>query len=133
MTMTIEPASFVPIYEQIKREIKSRISLGTLRPDEPLASIRDLAGELVVNPNTVARAYRELEREGFITTRKGKVSFVAGDSPALIRREKQKLLGEIFERAVAEALKFGFTIEEMQAALEESLKIGRQPAGGEGK
>jgi GntR family transcriptional regulator len=133
MMMTIEPSSFVPIYEQIKTEIKSRISLGTLRPDEPLPSIRDLAGELVVNPNTVARAYRELEREGFITTRKGKASFVAGDSKALVLKEKQRLLGEIFERALGEALKFGFTSEEIEEAFEESLKANRGQLRGEGK
>jgi GntR family transcriptional regulator len=131
MMMTIEPASFVPIYEQIKREIKSRISLGTLRPNEALPSIRDLAGELVVNPNTVARAYRDLEHEGFITTRKGRASFVAVDSAALIHREKQRFLTEIFERAVAEASKFGFTAEEIEGAFSESLKTNRQKAGGE--
>ena len=133
MMMTIEPASFVPIYEQIKTEIKSRISLGALRPNEPLPSIRDLAGELVVNPNTVARAYRDLEREGFIYTRKGKACFVAGDSTALIGREKRRLLGEIFERAVAEASRFGFTAEEIGAAFAESMKTDRQQTRGEAK
>ena len=131
MMMTIEPASFIPIYEQIKTEIKSRIFLGTLRPNEPLPSIRDLAGELVVNPNTVARAYRDLEHEGFITTRKGKASFVAGDSTALIGREKQRILGGIFERALAEASKFGFTAEEIEAAFSDSLKTNRNKGGGE--
>jgi GntR family transcriptional regulator len=133
MMMTIDPASFVPIYEQIITGIKNRISLGVLRPDESLPSIRDLAGELVVNPNTVARAYRELEREGLITTRKGKASFVAGGSPALFRREKQRLLAEICDRAVEYASKFGFTAEEIEAAFEESLKAKRQRKGGEGR
>lgn len=133
MMMTIEPASFIPIYEQIKTEIKSRISLGALRPNEQLPSIRDLAGELVVNPNTVARAYRDLEQEGFITTRKGKACFVAGDSTALIGREKQRLLGEVFKRAIGEAGKYGFSDEEMQQAFEESLKANRGKNRGEGK
>ncbi len=123
--MTIEPSSFVPIYEQIKTEIKSRISLGALRPDEPLPSIRDLAGELLVNPNTVARAYRDLEQEGLIYTRKGKACFVAVKSAALVSREKERALGEIFERAVADAAKFGFTAEEMRQALARTLAAGR--------
>jgi GntR family transcriptional regulator len=131
MMMTIEPASFIPIYEQIKKEIKSRISLGALRPNEPLPSIRDLAGELVVNPNTVARAYRDLEHEGFIYTRKGKACFVAENSTALIRREKQRLLGEIFERAIGEAGKFGFSAEEMERVFEETLRASRQQTRGE--
>jgi len=132
MMMTIEPSSFVPIYEQIKTEIKSRISLGVLLPNEQLPSIRDLAGELVVNPNTVARAYRDLEQEGFITTRKGKACFVAGDPKTLIGREKQRLLAEIFERAIGEAGKYGFSDEEMQQAFEESLKANRGQNRGEG-
>jgi GntR family transcriptional regulator len=131
MMMTIEPASFIPIYEQIKKEIKSRISLGALRPDEPLPSIRDLAGELVVNPNTVARAYRDLEQAGFIYTRKGKACFVAEGSTALILEEKARLLDEIFESAIEQAAKFGFTDEDMQRAFEESLRTNRQQTRGE--
>jgi GntR family transcriptional regulator len=133
MIMTIEPASFTPIYEQIKKEIKSRISLGALRPNEPLPSIRDLAGELVVNPNTVARAYRDLEHEGFIFTRKGKACFVAENSTALILSEKEKLLEEIFEKAIGEAEKFGFSAGEIKKAFEERLGSGRRLAGGVNK
>jgi GntR family transcriptional regulator len=129
--MTIEPASFVPIYEQIKKEIKSRISLGSLRPNDSLPSIRDLAGELVVNPNTVARAYRDLEQEGFIYTRKGKACFVAEDSAALIRKANQSLLGEIFESAIEEAAKFGFSAEEIREAFEERFKAGGSRTRGE--
>ena len=60
----IEMASFLPIYEQIKKEIKREITLEILKPQEALPSIRELAEKLIINPNTVARAYRELEQEG---------------------------------------------------------------------
>jgi GntR family transcriptional regulator len=133
MMIKIEPASYVPIYEQIKKEIKSRISVGSLRPNEPLPSIRDLAGELVVNPHTVARAYRDLEHEGFINTRKGKASFVAENSTALIQKEKLRLLEEIVERAVGEAEKFGFSLDEIGTAFEEKLKTDRKRAEGDGR
>ncbi|MEW5901536.1 MAG: GntR family transcriptional regulator [Acidobacteriota bacterium] len=126
----IEPASFIPIYEQIKKEIKSRISLGSLRPNEPLPSIRDLAAELVVNPNTVARAYRDLEHEGFIYTRKGKASFVTENSTSLIQRERLRRLDEIMEWAVEEAQKFGFSHEEIGKAFEEKLRIESKQARG---
>ncbi len=130
--MKIETASFVPIYEQIKKDIKSRISLGTLRPNESLPSIRDLAGELVVNPNTVARAYRDLENEGFIRTRKGKASFVAESSSSLVEKEKAKLLVEIVSRAVEEAAKFGFSLDEIGKAFEK-LKTDQKRAEGDGR
>jgi GntR family transcriptional regulator len=71
----VDTSSFVPIYEQIKKEFKKEIFREDLKPNDPLPSIRDLATELLINPNTVARAYRELEMEGFIYTRKGKVDF----------------------------------------------------------
>jgi GntR family transcriptional regulator len=131
--MMIQPTSFVPIYEQIKTEIKSRISLGVLRPHEPLPSIRDLAGELLVNPNTVARAYRDLEQAGFIYTRKGKACFVAEDSASLIRKANQSLLEEIFESAIEEAAKFGFSAEEIREAFEERFKAGGSRTRGEGR
>lgn len=129
--MKIEPASFIPIYEQIKKEIKSRISLGSLKPNEALPSIRDLAAELVVNPNTVARAYRDLEQEGFIFTRKGKASFVAENSSSLVEKEKSTRLEEIVGRAVEEAEKFGFSGTEIEEALENRLRAGRTQPGGE--
>jgi GntR family transcriptional regulator len=62
--MHVTTASFVPLYEQVKAEARRLISIGAWRPRDPLPSIRELAAELLVNPNTVARAYRELERDG---------------------------------------------------------------------
>jgi len=118
----IETSSFIPIYEQIKKEIKSRISLGMLKRDEPLPSIRDLAAELIVNPNTVARAYRELEMEGFIYTRKGKGCFVADDSSSLISEERVKILNKIFDDAIEEAIKFDCAGAVIAKAFEERLR-----------
>jgi GntR family transcriptional regulator len=131
--ITIETSGFIPIYEQIKKGIKGEIFLGVLKPDEALPSIRDLAAELVVNPNTVARAYRELEHEGFICTRKGKASFVAENSSSLIQREKVRLLEEVFDRAISEARKFGLEAAEIRRIVESRLKTPEKRGEGEGR
>ena len=131
--ITIETSGFIPIYEQIKKGIKSEISLGVIKANEALPSIRDLAAELVVNPNTVARAYRELEHEGFICTRKGKASFVAENSSSLIQREKTRLIEDVFDRAISEAQKFGLDTAEIRRIVEARLKSQEMRGEGEGR
>jgi GntR family transcriptional regulator len=131
--ITIETTGFIPIYEQIKNGIKGKISLGVLKANDPMPSIRDLASELVVNPNTVARAYRELESEGFITTRKGKASFVTDNSSSLIKQERQRFIDEVFERAISEARKFGLEEEEIRTIVESRLKARQKSGRGEGR
>ena len=131
--ITIETSGFIPIYEQIKKGIKSEISLGILKANEALPSIRDLAAALVINPNTVARAYRELELEGFITTRKGKASFVSPDSNSLMKREKVRLIEEVFDRAIAEAGKFGLDAAEIRGIVDARLKKLASRDQGEGR
>ena len=87
--MPVDPNSHVPIYEQIVEHIHGSVAAGVYRPEESLPSIRALAVELVVNPNTVQRAYQELERQGLVYMRKGLGVFVAknGDASARSRSE----------------------------------------------
>jgi GntR family transcriptional regulator len=131
--ITIETSGFIPIYEQIKKGIKSEISLGVRKANEALPSIRDLAAELVINPNTVARAYRELELEGFITTRKGKASFVSENSSTLIQKERVRLIEDVFDRAIAEARKFGLDAAGIRRIVESRLKNQERRSEGEGR
>jgi GntR family transcriptional regulator len=131
--ITIETSGFIPIYEQIKKGIKSEISLGVLKSNEALPSIRDLAAELVVNPNTVARAYRELELEGFIYTRKGKASLVSENSSSLVRRDTERLIEDVFDRAIAEARKFGLDAAGIRRIVESRLKSQEKRSQGEGR
>ena len=119
----IEMASFLPIYEQIKKEIKREITLEILKPQEALPSIRELAEKLIINPNTVARAYRELEQEGFIYTRKGKGCFVSDSSSSLIRKERERVLNEVFDKAIEEAKKFKLSGTDMKRLFEERLDL----------
>ena len=122
----IDTASFIPIYEQIKRQIKNRILLGDLRDNEPLPSIRDLATSLIINPNTVARAYRELEIEGFIYTRKGKGCYVSGDSSSLIEKELTKIMNQIFDEAIEEAKKFKLDPKQIKRHFEQRLDLNME-------
>jgi GntR family transcriptional regulator len=129
----IETSGFIPIYEQIKKGIKSEISLGVLKPNAALSSIRDLAAALVINPNTVARAYRELELEGLITTRKGKASFVSENSTSLVRRDVVRLIEDVFDRAIAEARKFGLEAAEIRRIVDSRLKNEEKRGEGDGR
>ena len=122
----IEATSFVPIYEQIKKEIKRNISLVIFKAHEPLPSIRDLASELIINPNTVARAYRELEMEGFIYTKKGKGCYVSNISSSLIKKERMEILNKIFDEAIRETKDFNLELNEIKKLFEHRLKITKK-------
>ena len=119
----IDNSSFVPIYEQIKAQLKLRIAGLILKPNDPLPSIRALASDLLINPNTVARAYREMEREGFICTRKGKGSFVSDDSVSLISGNRTEILNRIFDNAIEEAKKYQLTTNEIKRLFEQRTSL----------
>ncbi len=117
----VDSSSFIPIYEQVKGQIKRQVGLGILKPNQILPSIRDLASDLLINPNTVARAYRELEREGFINTRKGKGCYVSDLSKIMIEEERTALLNQIFDEAIEEGMKFNIPHERIMRIFEERL------------
>ena len=78
-----------PIYEQVKDGFRQLILSGVLKPDEKLPSVRELAGELAINPNTIQRAYRELEQEGCVCSVPGKGSFVSDSTDAAAQRRRE--------------------------------------------
>lgn len=119
--MKLDPTSYIPIFEQIKDEIKKEISLSSLKPNESLPTIRDLAQELLLNPNTVARAYRELESEGFIYTRRGKGSYVTDNSVDIVQNEREAILNKILDKALEEAKSFGLTSEDIKKIFDQRL------------
>ena len=127
--ISVSTASFVPLYEQVKKEIRRLVTIGALKPHEPLPSIRDLAADLVVNPNTVARAYRELEQDGVIYTQKGRGCFVADRNPSLATKAKEGYLDQVFDQAIEEARRFDLSPSEILGLLERRLG-GRQEKGG---
>ena len=103
MQIRIDNASGRPVYQQIIDQIKRDIALGRLLKDEQLPTVRQLAGQLAINPNTIAKAYRQLEREGIIVTRPGTGAFVANLDSNLSRAVKKKLLSAELERIAVEA------------------------------
>ena len=106
-----------PIYEQIKDGLRKLIVTGAMAPDEKLPSVRSLATQLSINPNTIQRAYNELENEGYIYSVPGKGSFAAGNAGADEAR-KQELLAKVKEM-VAELRYLGVSQEELQALMAE--------------
>ena len=105
-----------PIYEQIVERFQSLVLCGVLEKDAPLPSVRNLAMELSINPNTIQRAYGELEHRGVIYTVKGKGNFVADMQPLLALREKE--VREEAERLVHKAREAGMTREALNALLD---------------
>lgn len=104
MQIKINNASPRPIYQQIIDQIKRDIALGHLNAGEKLPTVRQLAAQLVLNPNTISKAYRQLEQDGIIVTRPGAGAFVAELSSNLSRSVRKKLLCQQLERLVVEAV-----------------------------
>lgn len=119
MEFRIDPSSRLPIYRQLGNQIREAVARGRLRPGEQLPSVRDLSRMLVVNPNTVARVYTELEREGVLHARQGLGVFVAEPKAELTKRARKQRLDEMLDRFLTEAVYLGFTAEEVVAAVAE--------------
>jgi GntR family transcriptional regulator len=115
------PSSGVPIYLQLMEQVKHSIETGAIRPGEQLPGIRPLAEELVINPNTVAKAYRELEHEGVIELRHGAGAFVSGEARAKKVTDKFKAGQAIVAGAVEKLRARGVTDDEIRRLFEAEL------------
>jgi len=119
----IDPRSPTPLYAQIAGRIKLAIAAGELRPAAALASVRQLAAELRVNPATVVQAYRDLEAEGFVEIRHGAGTFVRELAPARRARERARQASALVRQLLAEARRVGVSLAELQSALEEEIGV----------
>src|SRR5207244_5060847 len=115
------PSLGVPIYLQLMEQVKHAVETGALRPGEQLPGIRPLAEELVINPNTVAKAYRELEHEGVIELRHGAGAFVSANAPAKKLTDKLRAGQAIVTGAVEKLRARGLTDEEIRRLFEADL------------
>ncbi len=107
-----------PIYEQLIESVKSSVVKGFMKPDEPLPSVRQLAGELAINPNTIQKAYAELERQGIVYSVPGKGSFVSSDVGYVKAAHKNEILSQL--RALAKQAKdSGVSTEEISDMINE--------------
>ena len=127
MQIHITSQDGVPIYIQIVNQIKHLVVAGRLAPGEEIPPIRVLAEQLVVNPNTVARAYLELERSGIVTKRHGSGTYVSEAPSILPRREKLKVLADRADVLLVEAGHLNIELEEVIELIKERYELIHLP------
>jgi len=121
MIFRVHPGSGVPIYLQIESQVKHAIAAGGLNQNDLLPPVRKLAAELRVNPNTVARAYQNLERDGVLRTVPGGGCYVNGQSPGLLKAEKIRRLKPLATQLAVEAKQVLLSREDTLKLLEDSF------------
>jgi GntR family transcriptional regulator len=121
MDLRIEISGREPIYRQLMRQIREAIAVGALAAEEKLPSVRELSRELVVNPNTIARVYTELEREGLVCTRPGLGVFVARPRQELTKKARRDRLVLTLDRFLTEAVHLGFAAAEVESLVHDRL------------
>ena len=125
----ISTGSTTPIYRQLIDQIRLVVLRGRLTPGDRLPSVRSLAQRLVINPNTVARAYGELARDGVIESQQGKGYFVATKRQVYTKAHRRRRLTPLLEALVSEAALLDFSADDVMTALEEKLReYGLEPS-----
>ena len=117
MKFSIDPKSGVPFYRQIIEQVRFALAGGGLEPGERLPTVRQLAVDLSVNPNTVIRAYREMEIEGVLETQQGSGTFVGNERPEIDALERRRMLDQILTDLLARASAYGLTLDEVLEGL----------------
>ncbi|NND97970.1 MAG: GntR family transcriptional regulator [Pirellulaceae bacterium] len=122
LRIQITTGSSLPIYRQVVDQIRQAVATGTLEVGHALPSVRALAGELVVNPNTIAKAYAALVRDGVLESQQGRGYFVAARRDIYTRKERQRRLEELLDPFLAEALTLGFDAEQILQEVDKRLQ-----------
>ena len=128
MQINIDNASDRAVYQQIIDFIKRDIALGRLQKDERLPTVRQLAAQLAINPNTIAKAYRQLEQEGIIVTKAGAGAFVANLDSSLSKSVKKKLIFDELEHIVVEAFHMQIDKESLAEWFRSTIEKFNMPA-----
>jgi GntR family transcriptional regulator len=123
MNITIDPKDGLPIYRQIANQLRYMIASGLLKQDEELPPIRVLAIELRVTPNTIVKAYEELEKAGVLDKRRGSGCFVSGSPSKLVDREKRKILEQRIDGLLTEARQLNYQPEELFKLIHKRLAL----------
>jgi GntR family transcriptional regulator len=131
MLITVQADGSVPIYEQIVSQVIYGVAAGSLEAGTFIPSVRELAEQLLVHPNTVARAFQELERSGVVVPRRGRGMEVAAQAPAACRARRQDLVRERIRLALREAVASVLSPEEIRRIVDEELTAvnGTRPKG----
>ncbi|MDQ0195654.1 GntR family transcriptional regulator [Paenibacillus wynnii] len=119
--MTIEFDNNLPIYIQIMNYIKGEIVTGKLKPGDKVLSVRELASELQINPNTVQRTFQELEREEIVETRRGMGRYVTSEESKIMKIKKE-MASDVLDRFIRGMKELGFEGEEIVAVVAESIR-----------
>jgi len=121
MYFSLESASPIPMYLQIVEQVRHAVAAGALQAGEELPSVRALASHHLINPNTVARAYLELEHEGLLSKRRGSGTYVSDTAEALSQQHRLRAVAELLQKALAAAREFGLTDQQLRALWEKHL------------
>jgi GntR family transcriptional regulator len=115
----LDAHSGVPVYRQLIDQVLAAIATGTLRTGDQLPTVRQVAVDLAINPNTVMRAYREMEIRGVLDTQQGAGTFIAEQTPAPPKEERERRLAQLADELVARAGSLGFTLAEILERLQQ--------------
>ena len=129
MQLHITPGDGAPIYRQIIDQVKNLVAAGRLKPGDEMPPIRGLAQQLIINPNTVARAYRELEAQGVLMSRQGSGTVVADGGSPLARGERMRLLTAQVDKLLTEARQLDFDIDTVMELIEKRQKLRGRDSG----
>ena len=130
--ISISTGSKVPIYKQIADQVWQAVATGRLAVGDQLPSVRALAEELVVNPNTIARVYADLTRDGLIESRAGRGVFIAPKRKVFTREEGWRRLEPLIDAAIGAGMSLDFTHEQLREAFEKKLKLWKPTRGNDG-
>ena len=133
LDFTLDPKSGVPYYKQIIMQVELAIADGRLEKGEQLPTVRGLAVEIRVNPNTVARAYNEMEIRGIVTTQQGTGTFISDKTVELDELERERVLAQIVRPLVSKAGSYGFEIQDLVRYLQEMQNINETASGADEK
>lgn len=122
MWFHVDAGSGVPIYMQILNQVRRATASGLLKPGDQMPSVRELAMGLTVNPNTIAKAYQELERDGVIKTVRGIGTFVAEKEVKIVHEERVKVLLTAIDKVLIEAHHLGFSEDEVRHFIDDRMK-----------
>jgi GntR family transcriptional regulator len=131
MQIHISPHDGIPIYLQIVNQVKYLVAAGRLAAGDELPAIRVLAEQLVVNPNTVARAYRELEQAGVVEKRRTAGTYVSDQGSPLARRERLKILAERVDALLAEARQLDVPVADVWKLIQQRQSVLQAPLASE--
>ncbi len=123
MQIQIVPNSSIPIFRQIADQVRRLVATGKLQLGDPVPSVRQLAKDLVINPNTVAKAYADLTRDGVLEGQQGRGLFVAKRKSVYTKAERVRRLDEAIQRLIGEGLTLDFSSEEIVERV--SLQLGK--------